>query len=87
MPQSWGPEARVLTVEIRKVLLAALEQLPARQRAVVALRDVDGLSADEVCEALNLSPANQRVLLHRARAKLRGLLETYYRGELNEVSV
>jgi RNA polymerase sigma-70 factor, ECF subfamily len=87
MPQSWGPEARVLTGEIRKVLLTALEQLPARQRAVVALRDVDGLSADEVCEALNLSPANQRVLLHRARAKLRGLLETYYRGELNEVSV
>jgi RNA polymerase sigma-70 factor (ECF subfamily) len=53
---------------------------------VVALRDVDGFSSDEVCEALNLSPANQRVLLHRARAKLRELLENYHRGDLNEVS-
>lgn len=86
VPQSWGPEARVLTGEIRQMLLAALEQLPPRQRVVVALRDVDGLSSDEVCEALNLSPANQRVLLHRARAKLRELLENYHRGELNEVS-
>jgi len=87
VPQPWGPEARVLTVETRKMLIEALEQLPPRQRAVVALRDGDGLSSDEVCEALNLSPANQRVLLHRARAKLRELLENYYRGELNEVSV
>jgi RNA polymerase sigma-70 factor (ECF subfamily) len=86
-PQAWGPESQLLSGEIRQLLRAALEQLPARQRAVVALRDVDGLSADEVCEALNLSPANQRVLLHRARAKLRELLENYYRGELNEVSV
>jgi RNA polymerase sigma-70 factor (ECF subfamily) len=87
LPQMWGPESRVLTVEIRKMLLSALEQLPPRQRVVVALRDVDGLSSDEVCEALNLSPANQRVLLHRARAKLRELLENYYRDERNEVSV
>ena len=86
VPHAWGPEARVLTGEIRQMLLAALEQLPPRQRVVVALRDVDGLSSDEVCEALNLSPANQRVLLHRARAKLRELLENYHRGELNEVS-
>lgn len=87
LPQAWGPEARVLTGEIRKLLLAALDQLPPRQRVVVALRDMDGLSSDEVCEALNLSPANQRVLLHRARAKLRELLENYYRGERNEVPV
>jgi RNA polymerase sigma-70 factor (ECF subfamily) len=86
-PQAWGPESQLLSGEIRQLLMAALEQLPARQRAVVALRDVDGLSPDEVCEALNLSPANQRVLLHRARAKLRELLENYYRGELNEVSM
>jgi RNA polymerase sigma-70 factor (ECF subfamily) len=86
-PQAWGPESQVLTGEIRQVLLAALEQLPPRQRVVVALRDVDGLSSDEVCEVLNLSPANQRVLLHRARAKLRELLENYHRDELNEVSV
>ena len=86
LPQAWGPEARLLTGEIRQLLLAALEQLPPRQRVVVALRDVDGFTSDEVCEALNVSPANQRVLLHRARAKLRELLENYHRGELNEVS-
>lgn len=56
----------------------ALDQLPARQRAVVGLRDVHGLSAEEVCDALGVSPANQRVLLHRGRARLRQLLEDYY---------
>jgi RNA polymerase sigma-70 factor (ECF subfamily) len=84
-PRSWGPEARALTAETRELLLAALGQLPPRQRVVVALRDVDGLSADEVCAALDLSSANQRVLLHRARAKLRQLLEDYHRDELDGV--
>ena len=49
----------------------ALADLPARQRAVVTMRDVQGFDADEVCSVLDVSPANQRVLLHRGRASLR----------------
>ncbi len=77
-PRAWGPEAAVLSAEIRSLLGRALDQLPARQRAVVGLRDVHGLSAEEVCEALDVNSANQRVLLHRGRARLRQILEDYY---------
>jgi RNA polymerase sigma-70 factor (ECF subfamily) len=66
--------------EIRRLLSAALADLPDRQRAVVTLRDVHGLSSEEVCGTLDLSQANQRVLLHRGRARLRTVLEDYYRG-------
>jgi RNA polymerase sigma-70 factor (ECF subfamily) len=58
----------------------ALSALPPRQRTVVTMRDVCGMDAEEVCAALNISPANQRVLLHRARAVLRDALADYYRG-------
>ena len=85
-PRSWGPESATLNAEARVVLTAALAELPQRQRMVVELRDVHGLPADEVCGILALSPANQRVLLHRARAKLREQLETYYTGP-NEPAV
>jgi RNA polymerase sigma-70 factor (ECF subfamily) len=50
-------------------------QLPATQRQVFLLRDVDGLESAEVCDLLGLSEGNQRVLLHRARSRLRGMLE------------
>jgi RNA polymerase sigma-70 factor (ECF subfamily) len=63
----------------------ALRELPDRQRTVVTLRDVHGLTSDEVCGLLELSAANQRVLLHRGRAKLRSVLEDYYH-ELEEVT-
>jgi DNA-directed RNA polymerase specialized sigma24 family protein len=53
---------------------------PPRQRQVVTMRDVCGMDAEEVCAALNVSPANQRVLLHRARGVLREALASYYRG-------
>ena len=72
---SVGPEAMALTGEFRAALAGALAQLPDRQRAVVELRDVHGLDATEVCEVLDLSPANQRVLLHRGRARLRAIME------------
>jgi RNA polymerase sigma-70 factor (ECF subfamily) len=71
----------VLDGETRALLARALAQLPARHRAVVVLRDVDGLSAEEVCEALGVSKGNERVLLHRGRARLRQLLEDYYHEE------
>jgi len=74
-PAWWGPESRVLRAELREALSRALTELPERQRAVVELRDVHGLQALEVCELLDLTPANQRVLLHRGRARLRGILE------------
>jgi RNA polymerase sigma-70 factor (ECF subfamily) len=71
------PEARVLATEIGGRLTAALAALPPTQRAVIELRDVLGFASDEVCALLDISEANQRVLLHRARSKARALLEDY----------
>jgi RNA polymerase sigma-70 factor (ECF subfamily) len=75
-PRDWGPESAALAGEFRALLARALTELPERQRAVVELRDVHGLAPEEVCELLELTPANQRVLLHRGRARLRGILES-----------
>lgn len=80
-PRPWQkPERRLLSLEIRERLREALDQLPDRQRAVVTLRDVEGMSAEEVCGLLGLSAENQRVLLHRGRSRLRGSLEAYVDG-------
>lgn len=78
-PTAWGPEPALLAAEFRDVLAAALRELPGRQRAVVELRDVHGMDAQEVCELLDLTPANQRVLLHRGHARLRTVLEAALR--------
>jgi RNA polymerase sigma-70 factor (ECF subfamily) len=75
-----SPEAVALSREALRQLDRALSALPPRQRTVVTMRDVCGMDAEEVCAALNISPANQRVLLHRARAVLREALAGYYRG-------
>jgi RNA polymerase sigma-70 factor (ECF subfamily) len=79
-PEPWGPEGRLLTAELRQMLLAALDTLPERQRQVVVLRDLEGLSTPEVAAVLDLSEGNVRVLLHRGRMRLRELLEDYLRG-------
>jgi RNA polymerase sigma-70 factor, ECF subfamily len=80
-PAAWpSPETDLLSREVRHAIDAALADLPARQRTVITLRDVQGYSSEEVCEILEISPANQRVLLHRARAAVRGRLEDYYTG-------
>jgi RNA polymerase sigma-70 factor, ECF subfamily len=71
------PEERLLAVETRTRIAEAIDALPASQRAVISLRDVEGWSAEEVRNALDLSEVNQRVLLHRARAKVRAALEEY----------
>jgi RNA polymerase sigma-70 factor (ECF subfamily) len=71
------PEPALLSQEVRTRLRAALDALPPRQRSVVHLRDVQGFDADEVCRLLHLTPGNQRVLLHRGRARLRQALEDY----------
>jgi RNA polymerase sigma-70 factor (ECF subfamily) len=75
-PLRW-PEERLLADETRAVIEAAIELLPPAQRTVITLRDVEGWSAEEVRNALELSETNQRVLLHRARAKVRRALERY----------
>jgi RNA polymerase sigma-70 factor (ECF subfamily) len=71
------PEERLLAGETRDVLTAAIESLPASQRAVISLRDVEGWTSEEVRNALDLSEVNQRVLLHRARTRVRRALEDY----------
>src|SRR5881392_3290904 len=78
-PGHWAqpPEGRVLADEAMQVVERAIERLPPAQRAVITLRDVQGLSSEEVRNALELTETNQRVLLHRARAKVRNALEEY----------
>ena len=80
-PVSWAgvPEDRLLATETLEVIGRTIERLPPSQRAVLTLRDLEGLSADEVCNALDLTETNGRVLLHRARAKVRAALEDYLR--------
>jgi len=73
-PEPWHSlEAR----ETRDVVAAAIEALPPAQRLVISMRDVEGWSAEEVCNVLELSETNQRVLLHRARSKVRAALERH----------
>jgi RNA polymerase sigma-70 factor (ECF subfamily) len=78
-PMAWpSAETGVVSREVRPIIEAALADLPHRQRVVITLRDVEGYSSEEVCSILEISAANQRVLLHRARAAVRSRLEAYY---------
>lgn len=78
-PSGWTlPEDRVLRGEMRTLLAEALWALPERQRLVITLRDVEGLSSDEAADALGMTAGNLRIVLHRARATLRGVLERYF---------
>jgi RNA polymerase sigma-70 factor, ECF subfamily len=83
LPRSFGqlPEARLLGQETLGVVERAIEALPSSQHAVITLRDVEGWSSEEVCNVLELSETNQRVLLHRARSKVRRALEDYLEEE------
>jgi RNA polymerase sigma-70 factor, ECF subfamily len=73
------PEGSLLGSELTAVALRGLDGLPERQRVVVTMRDLLGLDSDEVCKLLDISTANQRVLLHRGRAAVRQVLEDYLR--------
>ena len=75
------PEECLLSQETRAWIEQAIEALPSSQRAVISLRDIEGWSAEEVRNALELSETNQRVLLHRARAKVRRELDQYLAEE------
>jgi RNA polymerase sigma-70 factor, ECF subfamily len=79
-PERWVEEAhdRLRAAKVTARLRSAIGELPQRQREVVLLRDVDGLSSEEVCSVLDISQANQRVLLHRGRSRLRQVLETEF---------
>jgi RNA polymerase sigma-70 factor (ECF subfamily) len=81
-PQHWIEDShdRLLAESMADEIRAALEALPGRQREVVLLRDVDGLTSEEVCEVLDISEGNQRVLLHRGRSRLRQVLESELGG-------
>ena len=85
-PQRWEddtPEALLLRRETRALLEAAIEALPPRQRTVLVLRDLEGVATEEVCNILEITETNQRVLLHRARAALHRALERHL-GEEKE---
>ncbi|WP_218031004.1 RNA polymerase sigma factor [Dictyobacter aurantiacus] len=77
LPANWNelPEERFLSQETHRQLVAAIQALPASQRTVLTLRDLEGWTSEEVCNVLDISESNQRVLLHRARAKVRQALE------------
>ncbi len=82
-PHSWDavPEERLLARETLSTVRAAIESLPPAQREVITLRDVEGWPSGEVCNVLGISESNQRVLLHRARSKVRRALERYFDEE------
>jgi RNA polymerase sigma-70 factor (ECF subfamily) len=78
-PNPWPePEQTVIDADVLAAVQRAAESLPPAQREVLTLRDVLGWNATEVCDSLGITDANQRVLLHRARSKVRGELERYY---------
>jgi RNA polymerase sigma-70 factor (ECF subfamily) len=81
-PARWddAPESLVLRKEAREAIERELKTLPEAQRTVVVLRDLEGWSSEEVCNVLEISETNQRVLLHRGRQRLRGALERYHSG-------
>ncbi len=77
-PRQRPTDERLIAEEAVGLVVAVINELPRAQRLVITLRDFDGWSAQEVCEGLGLSEANQRVLLHRARAKVRARCATYF---------
>jgi RNA polymerase sigma-70 factor, ECF subfamily len=82
-PAEWSqtPDERLVCAETRECIRAAIAGLPVRQQVVISLRDVEGWSPEEVCDLMNLTENNQRVLLHRARSRVRAELERYFTGE------
>ena len=79
-PERWdeSPERSLQSAETLRVVRDAIERLPPMQRLVISLRDLEGWDSEEVRNALDISETNQRVLLHRARSKVRTALETYF---------
>lgn len=77
-PESWAsPEPRLLEAETREVIDQAIAQLPKAQAIVITMCDIEGFEPEEICNVLDITLTNQRVLLHRARARVRQALEDY----------
>jgi RNA polymerase sigma-70 factor (ECF subfamily) len=81
-PSDWRslPEEVLLSRETISTVMRAMDDLPAAQKAVITMRDVNGWTGEEVCAALDISPGNQRVLLHRARSQVRAALKRHLDG-------
>lgn len=81
--EQWAQESddRLEAAIWAPILKSALDEMPQRQRTVIVLRDVEGLSSDEVCAVLGISGGNQRILLHRGRSRLREILESELRKD------
>jgi RNA polymerase sigma-70 factor, ECF subfamily len=79
-PEPWADRVddQVIAAKIAARILTAIDELPLQQKEVVTLRDVQGLSSEEVCAILDISNVNQRVLLHRGRSKLRQVIESEF---------
>jgi RNA polymerase sigma-70 factor (ECF subfamily) len=82
-PRRWeeSPERSLASGEAVELIHAAIDELPPVQRLVITMRDIEGWDSPEVCNALEISETNQRVLLHRARSKVRAALEDYFDAE------
>jgi RNA polymerase sigma-70 factor (ECF subfamily) len=77
--RAWDrPEERLLSKEARAVVERAIAALPANQRLTITMRDIEDLSSADTCSALGISEGNQRLLLHRARSRVRAALEAYF---------
>lgn len=74
------PERLAMGAETRAAIEQAIAGLPEAQRAVITLRDIEGLETEEICNLLGVTESNQRVLLHRARSRVRQALETFMGG-------
>src|SRR5829696_644052 len=79
-PGNWGADVAVGDRETIRAAMAAIAALPPAQQTVIRIRDVEGYSSEEVCAALDVSEGNQRVLLHRARSRVRAALEEHFDG-------
>ena len=79
-PRRWeeSPDRHLESAEVLTRIREAIERLPPAQRVVITLRDMYGCESGEVCNALDLTETNQRVLLHRARSRVRADLESYF---------
>ena len=79
-PRSWGEsaDAKLLSSETMELVKRAIDALPPAQQQVITLRDIEGLTAEDVCNVLTISETNQRVLLHRARSRVRAQLERHF---------
>jgi RNA polymerase sigma-70 factor, ECF subfamily len=78
-PNSWDevPEEHLLSNEVRQIIQMAINMLPAMQKQVITLRDIEDFDAEQACTMLGITDSNQRVLLHRARAAVRQAVERY----------